>query len=584
MVRFLLPACVLVCLVLQPPVAAVAEPLPAAAEWIPQDAVFMVEVPHPDAVFDLALDPKVVESVTSVPAYRQQMDSPGYKQFRAIVAMIELQLGTDWQTAARTLTGGGVTLAAFPNEGAVLIVDAKDPKMLANLHDFALSIAKGEAAKRGTPEDVAPRDYRGVTGWRFGPDEAHAIIGSRLVVANRPELLRAVVDVQADENAKSLADLPAYREACQAVDPKAAARVFVNLTPLKQTPGFKAAFDKDAQPLVALLFSTLGEAVENSDWLALALRVEERALALSLTMDGKADAGGAATFALPDAPDRGALPNLDVPRRIAGVSLYRDLHAFYAAKDDLFPQRTSGLIFFENMMGIFFSGLDLTEEVLGETEPEIRLVVAAQQYDPEIGTPQTQLPAFAAVFRMTRPDHFAAVAEEAWQKGLGLINFTRGQQALPGLIIDRHDHGGVRYSMAYFRAPGKDERTDLPVRYNTRPALARCGEYLILSSTDGLTEDLIDALQKEAAGKVKPSHQTHSLLQLDGRQLASILAANRNNLVQQNMLKEGNTKPQAEAAIDMLLLLVGSVGSVEVDLGTVAQRPVANLQLQLNLP
>ena len=33
----------------------------------------------------------------------------------------------------------------------------------------------------------------------------------------------------------------------------------------------------------------------------------------------------------------------------------------------LFPERTSGLIFFENMMGIFFTGRDLTSEVLAET-------------------------------------------------------------------------------------------------------------------------------------------------------------------------------------------------------------------------
>ena len=98
------------------------------------------------------------------------------------------------------------------------------------------------------------------------------------------------------------------------------------------------------------------------------------------------------------------MPNLAVPRRIAAVSLYRDLHGFYAAKDDLFPERTSGLIFFENMMGIFFSGRDLTNEVLAETEPEIRVLVAQQEYDEKIGTPETQFPAFAAILRMKDPE------------------------------------------------------------------------------------------------------------------------------------------------------------------------------------
>ena len=92
-------------------------------------------------------------------------------------------------------------------------------------------------------------------------------------------------------------------------------------------------------------------------------------LAIDVRVDGKVDTtSGPAAFAGPRDSKQGAWPNLAVPRRIAAVSLYRDLHAFYAAKDELFPERTSGLIFFENMMGIFFTGRDLTEEVLAETE------------------------------------------------------------------------------------------------------------------------------------------------------------------------------------------------------------------------
>ena len=69
---------------------------------------------------------------------------------------------------------------------------------------------------------------------------------------------------------------------------------------------------------------------------------------------------------------RRRLPNLCVPRQIAGISLYRDLNAFYAAKDQLFPERTSGHDFFENMMGIFFSGRDLTARSSARLGPEVR--------------------------------------------------------------------------------------------------------------------------------------------------------------------------------------------------------------------
>ena len=180
----------------------------------------------------------------------------------------------------------------------------------------------------------------------------------------------------------------------------------------------------------------------------------------------------------------GALPNLRVPRRIAAGSLYRDLHAFYAAKDNLFPERTSGLIFFENMMGIFFTGRDLTEEVLSETRPEIRFVVARQQYDPAIGTPQVQLPAMAVVFRLRHPEQAAEMTEEAWQKAVGLVNFTRGQKADPGLILDRQSYAGIRFTVGRFSTADAKGKTELPTRFNTQPSIARLGDYLVLSSTE----------------------------------------------------------------------------------------------------
>ncbi len=129
-------------------------------------------------------------------------------------------------------------------------------------------------------------------------------------------------------------------------------------------PPIQAALSKDSNPLAALLFAGVRDALAQSNWLAMGLKVQGDSLALEASVDGKTSREGAAEFTLPSGPDDGALPNLSVPRSLAALSFYRDLHGFYAAKDKLFPERTSGLIFFENMMGIFFSGRDLTDEVL----------------------------------------------------------------------------------------------------------------------------------------------------------------------------------------------------------------------------
>ena len=176
------------------------------------------------------------------------------------------------------------------------------------------------------------------------------------------------------------------------------------------------------------------------------------------------------------------------------------------------------------------------------------------------------------------------MVEEAWQKAVGLINFTRGQKALPGLIIDRPVHRGTKYTVAAFRPPEEKPKTPIDMRFNFRPALAMPGNHLILSSTDALAEDIMDALRKEASPPVKPLAGAHSLVEIDGTQLASILGANRETLIRQNMVDKGNTQKQAETEVNALLGIVKHVSRVKLTFGADGGRSRISLQIQLSLP
>jgi len=564
---------------------AAGQTLPPAIQWIPQDALIVLEVTKPKALLEAFTNDKATAAITALPLYEQQVSKPQFKEFLNIISFIETTLDTDWRTGLGKLTGAGITLAVCPEDTVLLIIDAEDGQMLERFHEFFLNVARSEAEKKGKYNIVASKEYEGVTAWTFDGKEAHTIIGKRLVLANHPEGLKAVLQRRSQAKNESLAANPTYQAAKQTVGPDAIATVFVNLKPLMGLPQVAQLLKQQHEnPLAALSFAGIFEATRNSNWLALGLHIEDSTLSFRASVDGKTVASTSpAAFALPKKPDEGALPNLTVPRQIAALSLYRDLHQFYSAKDDLFPERTSGLIFFENMMGIFFSGRDLTEEVLAETKPEIRFVAAEQQYDPAIGIPQIKLPAFAAILRLHHPEQFNEVAEEAWQKALGLINFTRGQQAMEGLIIDRSIYGGIKYSMAYFSTSGIDDKNNLDMRFNIRPALAMPGEYLILSSTDGLARDLINTLNQEMENKAKPFAETNSLMEIETAQLTSILKANREKLVRSDMVKKGSTQEEAEAGIDMLITLVKLVSRAKLSLGTHEGLTQASLEIKLNL-
>lgn len=557
--------------------------LPAATHWVPQDAVLVLEAAEPMVLLEPLLSSELAKAASALTA--SQKPNLKLQQLEGIVAFLELQLGTDWRTAIRRLAGGGLAFAVDPTGGTLLTVDTKDEKLLQQLQETVRHFATAEALKQNHRDQAASREYRGVTAWTLAPNEAHALLGPRLLLANRPATLERALDLRAESDGKSILSAPSYAAARQAVGKDAVASLFLNLEFLRLAPNVKQALADDGNPMSTLLLADTKEALRHANWLALGVYLRDGKLTLKTFTDGQAPpASKSAAFATPATPDEGLRPSLTVPGGIACLSLYRDLHAFYAAKDDLFPERTSGLVFFENMMGIFFSGIELTDGVLGEARPDVRLVVASQRYDPAVGTPANQVPAFAAVLRLRHPQAFGDTVEEAWQKALGLANFTRGQQALPGLVIDRASHNGVKYSLSYFRPPSDKDKTALDSRYNYRPALARPGDYVVISSTDGLAEDLIDALKQESASPPKPSPTAHSRLELNGAQLHAILLANREPMIRKNMVDKGSTREQAESDISLLLTVVDCLDQATLTLARDSGRPQATLELKLKLP
>lgn len=558
---------------------------PDAAALVPEDAILVLEVPNPRPLVERAFDRQVVSFVQSLPPYRQAVNQPDTRQALEVIRFFENKYDVDTPELFAKLLGGGITLAVLPADQALLIVEAEDPEMLAGVHDFFRTIAEGEAAKAGEPNRVKSAEYGDVKGWSFAPEEAHAIVENQLIVANSPEILQAALDRRAGVATGSVAESDHFAAARRSIDDNADATLFANMTVLKHLPDFQDALNQNQNPLGRLLFEPLLGGLNQATWLAAGVTVDQEEAILRVCTDRTTGQDPASNrFAEPDSAADGAMPTLRVPRQIAGISLYRDLHRFYAAKDELFGQRTSGLIFFENMMGIFFSGKDLTEDVLAETHPDIRLVVARQKYDEKTGTPAVQLPGFAAIIRLRDAQDFELVAKEAWQKAIGLVNFTRGQQALPGLIIDSATQQGVSYNVAYFSVAEQEDRRAAGMRFNFQPAVAVADDHLILSSTDDLARDLIAALKTESKRQTGPVAGTHSLAVLKGPALAAILKANRDALERQNMVEKGHSREAAKKEIGGLIAALDHLTGIQVEAAEKKDVMQVNISVSYELP
>jgi hypothetical protein len=530
----------------------------------------VVEITNPNPLMDLLFSPQVTQRVSDSDYYKDLQQDEKFRGLLTLVSFLEARFGKDWKELLADLAGGGITLALGPEERSLAIIESRNESLLNDLHTTVLTFS------RQGPNQLTALEHSGVTGWVSKEGKVYTVIGNRIIWANDEAGFRTMIDHYTDPNRTSLSDLPAYQEAVEALGNQEDGRIFLNLRSAAGSSETEDSLLASSNPLDVLFSAGVKEYLRQSRWAALGIRAEEDVLRLrALTADHSAFDSSLAAFARP----RGGIPaGLRVKHQILGSSFYRDLQSFYAAKDELFPERTSGLIFFENMMGIFFSGRDFTDEILAELGPTFQMVAARQIYDANGSPPTLQLPAFAVVFEMVNPATFSAVVEEAWQKALGLLNFTRGQQAQPGLIIDRADHRGVKYSYAYFAEPDNPESRS-ETRFNFRPALAMPGNYLILSSTDQLARDLIEATMSPAP-EMAQLDDANTYLEVDFNQLTKALGANREALIQQNMLKEGNTRQKAEDDVSVFLLLLQQIFQSGLQVGWGETSPWSELEIR----
>lgn len=532
------------------------------AGWIPRNAVITVSIAQPGQWIEQWQKSPLRQALEGNPAVREGLANPRLRELEALVGMMELHTKQDRWALAKTLIGGGLFAAALPDGQAVVVAEAEDAETLRQVHEFLVGLARLDAQNKGQLGRVRSADYRGVTGWTFGGDEAHAIIGNRLVLTNKAELLKQIVDSSLDGPAGTLEENPKYaaaRKACEGYN----LRAYVDLEALRVLPNVQKGLQQSREPLPILLLAGTVTALQQAPWLALGLNIEGTKISGTLRTGKVSDWPKELSFAIA-APNQGALAPLEVPNTLLSVTFYRNLRDFYAQKNELFPERTSGLIFFENMMGIFFTGRNFTEEVLAELEPHVRVVVAGQRYSPEVGTPAIQLPAFALAFRMKNPEKFKPIIEEGFQKALGLVNFIRGQDAQPGLLLDRPEYQGVKYTLAYFTPDPQADKNRVDIRFNFSPTLVCRDRDLVLSSAESLARDILDALarQEAAVEAVQKSVTTH--LRVLGSQIAQLLELNKEALIAQNMAEKGHSREAAEKELSQLLQLLRMVQSLEL--------------------
>lgn len=552
----------------------------APAELLTPSTAVYVELADPKSLLDVAWSERTTALLEKLPQVQKAYESKQFRDLQTVVDLLESKLGADWKTVVAKLTGGGVTLAFDASDQAVfLFVESEDEDLLISAHDEIISLIEADAERKGNKSPVKSAEHGGETGYTFGKDEAHVRLGNMLVVTNKAESLKSLIDrrnarlEKSDKPAKkrSLAEDETFQAARKHAAEGDAGFAFVRLAPLRLLAGMARAFgpEKKADNLIAeLLAGGVIDAVGHADYAAATLRLDDAGLRLAAHLPHEhGKTAKTRTWFFAPKPGESAAPALEVPGTIATFTAYRDVSGMWMARNELFDEKTNvGLTQADTNLGLYFSGRDFGSQVLGELEPQWRIVAAQREFgvDGE-PVPALKLPALALVWELKHPEKFGPHLQMAFQNIIGITNINGAQNGRPQLLMKTETLGDAEIQAATYLAVDVAAEAAAPIYFNLRPACARVGKYFVMGSHVGVVRELAKQLGKQSS---TPTTSDSLLFDLRLPELAKILEANRPLIVGRQLLAAGGDREKAEDQLDLgleTLRLLESAGIRLVD-------------------
>lgn len=544
-----------------------------AESLLPDSTVIYVEVPNPPDLLATIFDHPLRAKIEALAPWQAATKTDGYRQFLTGRKFFEVQMGMEWREAVEALTASGIHFGVdSATNGVVLLVHANNAEALETLASriLALSFLGGN----GNQEET---EYRDIKAYRFGKVWA-SVNDEWLLVTNRGELGKAVLDRLLDGNeTASLLSSDAYQTARRQQQP-GTAWGFVDLDSLRKLGVGKEAFDgKSDNPGVEILIGGILDLLQETPLLTGAIQANNEAISLELGLPSRPEwiSEERTFFFGPDQTGAGpALPQVD--ETLFTLSAYRDASEMWLRAGDLFDEDVNdGIAEADANLTTFFSGKDFGEDILGALTPEIGFIASRQDFSRILPTPTIKLPQFALVLNLKEPEKMTRELRRTFQSMIGFFNVVGAMEGRPQLEMDmdKLDNGAELITSVYIPEEGEEDSEYAPILFNFSPSVGFRGDRFVVSSTSQLARELVG--QRAMAD----GNRRNTALELRAATLKTVLADNRDQLISQNMLEDGNTREEAEAAIDLLLELVGYFQNATLDL----EQQEESLQLQFRV-
>jgi hypothetical protein len=523
-----------------------------ADQLFPATTIGFVEIQSPPALMNAILDHPLSNWVQGLNEFSAATKTEGYRSFLTGRKFFEVQIGAEYRPAIEALTEHGISLG-FDSKagGAALLVRGRDAATMENFRAKILELT------RLNKNIKQPEPYREIPIYKL-QEGGGAVVNDWFVITNNGDLGKLLIDRILDGQTpagSALADSQTYQR-YQSNHSAAVGQVraFADLQAIRDAGHHNKVFTgKTDNPLAELLLGGLQSVIQKTDYLGASLQIEPTSAELRLNAPFQADwipeeriwfFGDNATGRAPTLPV--------VPETLLTFATYRDVSQMWLRAGDLFDERMNDqLAEADSNLSTIFAGRDFGEDILGSLQPELGVVVARQLFDVKAPVPAIKLPSFAFVGRLRDPDTMKSELRRTFQSAIGFFNIVGAQNGQPQLEMDMQKSETLDLiTSRYVPDKSLESSTAAPLIYNFSPSVAFAGDRFVLASTAQLAEKLATAPDADE------QTTANTQMSLNAAVTGDVLNDNRDQLVSQNMLEEGKSREEAEAAINLLIKTV----------------------------
>ncbi|GEM_PF-625899 len=564
------------------------------SEVFSKDTIAYAEVTSPGKIIQRLLDHPLRQKIDGLPPVQQALKGPQFAAFNVGLGMFQVYTGMEWQESLEVLAGKGVSIGFDSQQNAIgLVLVSGDSKRLANLCEGLVrlgNLSDKNAVKSGR--------YRDVTAYTLNNQVFLIPLEDRLFVSNKKDMAKSMVDLWIDGGESLLAT--SVFQKTKAGNVSKDAWGFLDLETVRNSGLARDLFRDKAENIAEeLLVGGLLHSLQTSDHISGSIAIKEEQIQLTVSAPFQQDqVPSQRQYFFGTLQQRDVFQEMVFPEALANITTFRDVGQLWLSKEELFDEKhLSELAQADSTLSTLFSGLDFGEEVLGATEPGVQIVVRNQDYS-QIATPQPdiKLPEFALVFRLKDSRTIQRRFKVAYQSLIGFLNIQLAMEGNPQLEMESElIEGGKVISATYLVFEDSEFADDSEIKgdagtrkygegiinYNFSPSIAFSDQWFFVSSTRQLADDLVRSA-KSGLASVSPDSNTSIVVQ--GPQLKTILNANKEQLVANNMLEEGNDRETAASQIGLLINLIDFVKQLKLELLRSDDRLELEFAVDFNLP